>query len=317
MSKKVRVKQVKVGAADTNNINDLFEEMIGAKDADPNIIRPKFVKVRNIVRYIHSVMHMMANLKDLDKDYPKLKQPMEEIKKYIHDMKESVFFLIDKDDVEDNYINMSKEDMNSMYKKLRENVFIKQLILLGSKLKKHKNCLEDSANLKDNFINQNPGLSFVIFDFSTLDLKQIWHEKNMSPHVKKIILHVLHKIYKNTVELYDIITSPDIDIDEFIGILLSSISDIKKQPMLNRCVHAFKRIEDSVALLKENFSKYYRESISCGNPDIIIHNFIIDVSNAGAPDARLTSEFRKIIQYMNQMSNQSGKSKDPKIKKLY
>ena len=83
MSRKVRVKQAKISAVDTNNINSLFEEMIGMKDADPNIILPKFVKARNIVRYIHSILNMLANLKDLEKDYPNLKKPMDEIKKYI------------------------------------------------------------------------------------------------------------------------------------------------------------------------------------------------------------------------------------------
>jgi hypothetical protein len=317
MSRKVRVKQSKINAVDTSSINGLFEEMVGMKDADPNIIRPKFVKARNLIRYIHSILNMLANLKDLDKDYPKLKQPMDEIKKYLFDMKESVYFSTDKEDVEDRYQEIDKTDMNNLYKKLKENVFTKQLVLLGSRLKQYKSNLEDPTNIKDNFIGQEPGLSFTIFDFSTLDLKQIWAEPKMSPSIKKIILQVLHKIYKSTLELYEIITSPDVDLDEFIALLLDSIGQLKKQPGLNRCLHAFKRIEDSVALLKDNFGKYYRDSISCGNPDIIVQNFIVDVSNAGGPDARLTSEFRKIIQYMHNMSNQNGRSKDPKVKKLF
>ena len=48
MSKKVRVKQTKIGGVDASNINGLFEEMVGMKDADPEIIRPKFVKVMNM-----------------------------------------------------------------------------------------------------------------------------------------------------------------------------------------------------------------------------------------------------------------------------
>lgn len=317
MSKKVRVKQAKISAVDANGINGLFEEMVGIKDADPEIIRPKFVKARNVIRYIHNILNMLANLRDLEKDYPHLKRPMDEIKKYIHDMKQSIYFSIEKEDVQDQYFEVNKADMNNLYKKFKENIFVKQLILLSSRLNQYKMYLDDPNNVRDNFIGLEPGLSFTIFDFSTLDLKHIWSDNTITPSFKKIILHVLHKLYKATYELYEIVTSPDVDLDEFITILLNSIQQLKKQPGLNRCNLAFKRIEDSVALLKKNFNKYYRESISCSNPDIIVQNFIVDVSNEGGPDARLTTEFRKIIQYMHKMSQQNGKNKDPKVQQLF
>ena len=317
MSKKVRVKQTKIGGVDASNINGLFEEMVGMKDADPEIIRPKFVKVMNIMRHIYNVFNILVEFKKVQEDFPNLIKPINEIKSYIYKMKDSIMFDPSKDVSEDRYVSLSKESINELYKKLKENIYTKQLICLCSVIRQHKVCLEDKNNLRDSFIMQEPGLSFMIFDFSTFDLKQIWSNSKTTQIFKNLILGILHNIYISTMELYEVITSPDIDIDEFINLLLSSIGQLKKTPALNRCNHAFKRIEDSVGMLKDNFSKYYRESVSCGNPDIIMQNFVIDVSNKGGPDAKLTSEFRKIIAYMYKLGNENGRNKDPKVKKLF
>jgi hypothetical protein len=108
-----------------------------------------------------------------------------------------------------------------------------------------------------------------------------------------------------------------VDIDKFTELLLSSIQELKKHPDLHRCNAAFKRIEQSVELLKGKFSDYYRESLASRNPDSLVTSFIVDVSNQGGADARLTREFRQIIQYMHKISQKSGKSKDPQVQKIF
>lgn len=316
MSKKVRVKMAKKIGVDTSSLNDMFEEMTGMKDADPNIIRPKFVKLRNLVKKVYETFNILVKL-NIREDYPSLEKPVDEIVQYINKMKESVFFSLEKEDDETKYLEVSKSDMNSLYKTLKENDFVKSLITLCGRLKRFEKDIGNKEELKSGFIGLEPGLDFQIFDFSTLDLKKIWVDNNIRPLVKTVILQILHKIYMITLDIYDVVTSPDVDLDDFINLLLNSIGDLETRPGLHRCKRAFKRIKDSVSMLKENFGKYYRESISCGNPDIIVQNFIIDVSNKGGPDARLTSEFRQIITYMHRLSEQTGKNKDPKVQQLF
>lgn len=51
MAGRVKIKQLKKVVGDVN-ISGMFEEMMGVKDADADIIIPKFIFVRNTLRYI-------------------------------------------------------------------------------------------------------------------------------------------------------------------------------------------------------------------------------------------------------------------------
>jgi hypothetical protein len=318
MAARVKTKIIKsaVGAED---VSKLFEEMMGVRDADPALVLPKFVKVRNLLRHIYKVFVQFSSFAPLRANFPQAVEGLDQIKKFAEDLRESVYFNPNTpDETVQQYAELSKSEINAFYCKLKDhNKHVKQLLILGGRLKQYKLYLDDSKNLRDNFIGQEPGLSFMIFNFSSLDLKQLWIDRNMKPIVKTYILNVLHSIWKDTYDVYLTITSPNVDIDKFTTVIMESVANLKKQPGLNNCNNAFRRIEKSVDLLKEKFDTYYRESVSSGNPNIIMESFIIDVSNQGLGDARLTREFRQIIQHLHKVSQESGRSKDPNIQKLF
>jgi hypothetical protein len=330
---KVKVKQVKKMVGDVN-INGMFEEMMGVKDADPAIIAPKFVKLRNTLKHICKIFMQFSSFTPLRNDFPECKKGLDEIKDFVEKVKESTYITdepgktdSDKDtadskltDNDEKYYSLDKKTINELYKKLKDNEYVKRLIIMCNKLEKYKKNFGDDVKKvapKENFVNQEPGLTFIIFDFSSLDLKLLWANSKITSMVKKYVISILANLRKYSYELYNIITSPDVDVDEFSQILLSSISELKKQPDLHRCSAAFSRIEQSVGLLKEKFPDYYRESVASQNPDALITSFIVDVSNQGGANARLTREFRHIIQYMHKVSNQSGKNKDPAVQKIF
>lgn len=307
-----KIKQIKKVIGDVN-ISEMFEEMMGIKDADEQIIIPKFIGIRNNMRYVYKILFQFSNL--LSNDFPKYKSQLDEIKLFADNMKESV--QLGNDDSDENVHKLSKVDINNIYRKLKNNEYVKQLVILCSILEKHKNNFSDEKNLKENFILQNPGLTFCIFNFSNLDLKLLWTEQNIKPFVKKYILTILNNLYKKTKEIYSFITSPDVDINNFSHVLISAITELKKHPQLHRCVNAFKRIEQSVELLRDNFDKYYRDSIASENADVMVTSFISDVCNQGGSNKGLTREFRTIINYMHSVSQQNGKNKDPNIRKIF
>jgi len=313
----VKIKELRKIVGD-HGINDMFEEMMGIKDADPEIIIPKFVKARNLIIHIYKVLDQFCNFKTLQDDFPKLKPAIDDIKKFIIQMQENICFSPNIEETENKYHSLDKVQINQLYKKFKDNQYVKRLIINCGRLKQWHSCFDDPNNLKDNFIGQEPGLSLFIFDFSSLNLKELWaDDKQLKPVVKKYILNVIHIIWKDLFALYKIITSPDVDIEKFTQILLESIMQLQKQPGLDRCKNAFQRIKNSVELLNSNFDNYYRESVASSNPNMIIENFIIDVSNQGGANAQLTREFRVIIQYMHKMSAQNGKNQDPNVKKLF
>lgn len=316
MSGKVKIKELKKVVGDVN-LNGMFEEMMGVKDAEADIIIPKFVFVRNTLRHIYRVFQQFSTFGPLRTDFPAIGDALDEIKKYSEDMKESAYLKHDHEEKETAYQSISKEDINGLWRKLKDNQYVKSMVVLCSRLGKYKSNFEDSNALKENFVNQEPGLSFILFDFSTLDLKMLWADTRMKSPVKKYILAVLGSLYKHTHALYKCVTSPDVDVEKFTEVLMSSIAELKKQPKLHRCQTAFRRIEQSVELLHDKFDDYYRESVASENADMLVMSFIVDVSNQGGASATLTREFRTIIQYMHEISQKSGKNKDPNVQKIF
>jgi hypothetical protein len=232
-------------------------------------------------------------------------------------MKESLAFDETKEETEEIFAGKDKDAINVIYKKIKEDKFIKSLIDSAGKLKIYHKNFENLNDLKLNFIFQEPGINFNIFAFSSLDLKLLWSNRDIKVIVKKYILTILHHFYKNTFEIYKTITSPDVDIERFTEVLMASIAEIKKNPELHRCKNAFRKIEESVQLLHNKFEEYYRDSIYSKNINIIMENFINDVSRQGGHSPALLREFRIIINYMKKASHQTGRDKDPNIKKLF
>ncbi len=122
-------------------------------------------------------------------------------------------------------------------------------------------------------------------------------------------------LFKTTYDIYEIVTSPDIDISKFSDIIIQSIQQAKK--MIPRANRAFRKIEDSVELLKNNFQGYYKDFISTKNPTIILENFILDCSkeNGDDVDIELARQFKKIVMFYQKKSQ--GKIKDPRVNQLF
>ena len=128
---------------------------------------------------------------------------------------------------------------------------------------------------------------------------------------------ILLKVYSFTIEIYNVVRTPDIDVDQFIEIITSSITEIQKRPELNRCSKAFNKIKESVLLLKTNFNDYYRDFVETQDNTIIMQNFILDVSKNTKADLELTRQFRKIISYYREQAQKSGGQNNEKINMIF
>ena len=311
-----RVKQVKRSlTGDPEVLKGMFDEMMGAKDADESIILPKIINSRNLIKHIIKVLNQFATFTPLRQNFPTIKGSLDEINEFTERIS-AALKLTAEEEKQEKYASMSKTEMNAFYKSIKESDCVKTLVIMCSRLKMYSRYIDNLNELKDNFIGQEPGLSLRIFGFSSLDLKVLWASDVITASVKKYILTILHILYKKSHELYRVTTSPDVDVEKFSSVLIDAITNLKKHPELSRCNRAFTRIEKSVELLKNKFDGYYRESVACSNSNMILESFIIDVANQGSADPRLTREFRQIIQYMHKVGNQTGKTKDPTVQKM-
>jgi hypothetical protein len=201
---------------------------------------------------------------------------------------------------------------NEVYSEIKKSSIINTIIITCKNLIPHKKSIEDVNELKDKFLLKG-GLNFAPLPFLIFNFKQIYIDDRLSEDNKDFILIILHKLYTISHEIYDTLSSPDIDVNEFVTIIMSSIDDVKKH--IPRCDQAFNKIAESVDLLKGNFSTYYKDYISSNNPTIIMENFVLDVSKNTRASPTLTAQFRKIIAHYRKIAAQQANN--PKLQTLF
>lgn len=317
---KVRSKEIRqmIGGEE---MNDMFDEMMGIKDADPTIIRPKFVALRNAIKTVYKLFRQIIGMEQLAKRFPSQTVGFIELHEWNQKLRADIYFESLDDELDSEYEHLDKETINSVYKHLKENKHIRELMTVCAKLKQYKDSIGDEKNLKDDFIFEEPGNTLYLFNFAAIDFKFMWLSDEMTALQKKQILIIVHRIWHNLFLIYKIITSPDIDIDRFTSLVREAMGKLKELPRLERCKLAFSRIDRSIDLLRDKFDDYYRESVASANPNLIMQNFVLDVSRQGdqnrAKQAQLTWEFGQIINCLKDMSQKNGRANDPKVKKLF
>lgn len=329
---KVKTKRVipKEAQADINEITKMFDQMTGASNADLEIIVPKYVTVRNRLRdycKVYKILIDFEELKQLFDEYENIFKQItdfiEDVKQFIQEQnKELAIESADKDTVEI-FKSITEVNMNAIWKKLKDHPCVKAVLITTSRLKRFEQFLSPNklttstdaphkSDLDDGFIKREPGLDMILLSFADLDLKHLWASEKATPMIKKLVLNILSKSYIYGFEIYDLITSPDVDIKKFSSLLISSIQALKHQ--IPRCDKAFDIISDSVMMLESNFKSYYRSSIEAQNPSVILESFIVDVSMKQKNNIHVMNQFRMIIRHLQK--NSSG-NKDPRVKSLF
>jgi hypothetical protein len=175
--------------------------------------------------------------------------------------------------------------------------------------------LECKESLSEDFILHSEGDFLTLFNFTTLDFKQMFYSDLMTKQFKTYILLFLHFIYVRVMAIVKDITSPNVDVDKFSEIVVRNIDEMRKH--IPRCDKAFDKIKASVSLLKDNFGGYYKSFVTSqnGNPGIIVENFVLDVAKKNSADVQTTRQFRQIINFYHKQIS-SKKVSDPKVRKM-
>lgn len=297
---------------DVNSLNAMFDQLTGVKDADPEIIIPKLVDLKNMIRRLYKVYSILIEFKEFHKIFPEYMQQLKATSEFFiklmddHDIDEK------KLSEEEPYFEMESSKVNELYVKLKDSDEVKSLVVASGNLNPFKKYLQDEKNLSDSFIKKEPGVNFTPVPFCEINLKKIWSSDRCGTMVKKFLLTILHKTYAIGYSIYDNITSPNIDIKEFSTVLVESIKSIRKQ--VPRCDKAFDMIAESVTMLEKKFKGYYKTSVEASNPSLIIESFIVDVSVSHKSNAAITGQFRRIISFMKKKAQGNN---DPRVKKLF
>ena len=313
---------------DQETLTELFEQMTGLRDADIDIIMPKYVNVMALLKKMYKLYELLSNLEvfvnnfaeyawidevilflqnikdecdlDLSKDY--------QIDKLKHELYEQ--FYGNKDMQLDEAEVQLKNHVNNLYRTVKNSQVIKKIMVTSANLAPFKSNLS-LDEVSDTFIKWEPGNTFMPLAFTSLDLKLIWNS-DIEPKGKKFLLSILQHTFKISYDIYDMIYSPDVDIAQFSDLLISTITKLRSQ--IPRCDKAFDVIETSVNMLKFNFKDYFRLSVESENPSTILESFIVDVASSQRANPTVVAQFRRITAYIKK---NSANSNDPRIKQLF
>jgi hypothetical protein len=314
---KSKTKKVKIPLANDRDISELFNQMLGTGVANLKLAYPRYVDNRELCERIVKVFKLLADSPTLNN----MTEYRREILEYTENCEANIraLFNINLDEYQLDFEKTPKElaeQFTVKYEEMKKAPFIKSLIYIADNLYPYRTNFANVDKLNHIFIFDISGITWKPFPFS-LDVKEIVYTDNISKSHIEFIMTVICKIYEFTFKLYENMRTPDIDIDQFIDIIIASIDKIQKMPELNRCDKAFRKIKESVRLLKTNFNDYYRDFLETQDNTIIMQNFVIDVSKNTKADLEMTRQFRKIISYYREISQKTDGVQNEKMNMLF
>lgn len=203
----------------------------------------------------------------------------------------------------------------SIYNYIKDSHVINNMIVLCGNLIKY-NELDDVNNLTYSFAINEPGIDLNILPFCEINFKIVFvDDDDVSETEKKYILTLLHILKSQTKIIYDIITSPNIDVKEFSNVIMGIIPILRKR--IPRCDRAFDHLANSASILENNFGKYYKDIHQSGDPSMLIQNFVMDVADNVQDDSRLISELRTIVEFHRKQLNKGDANINPQLKSMF
>lgn len=302
----VRMVKKNIGGVSSDELGVVFNQLLGdEKSLDPLVVMEKYNK---LVSNIDTIKKLIQKLMDTIL-IPKFSKN-QTMKNNITDLTE---FIKQCEDILS--LQATETNVIQVYREIKNNNLIKILLTTCRNILPHSKHLQDIDNLSETFIHNAVGISLELFSFTKLNFKMLFNSPLMAKDNKKYVLIILSMVFTKTYDVYNLVTSPDIDIEKFSKIIIESIQEAKKQ--IPRCDKAFKKIAHSVDLLKNNFNNYYKDFIETESPTIIVEHFILDVSKNLDADAETTRQFKRIVMHYQKRYNESGKNKDPRLKQMF
>lgn len=314
---KAKVKKIKVSSANDRDISDMFNQMLGTGSANIGIAYPRYLNIKELSLRVIKIFSLLATspaMNAYQNDRRIILQYCESSKSHISNL-----FTLNLDKYSLNYDETPKEiadKFTSDYEAIKKSPYIKSLIMIADKLHPYKDNFTKMDKLNHKFIFDISGVDWSPFPFP-FNIKDYFLDINLNKSSIEFMMVILFKTYAFTIEIYNICRTPDIDVDQFIEIITSSITEIQKRPELSRCSKAFNKIKESVMLLKTNFNDYYRDFVETQDNTIIMQNFILDVSKNTKADLELTRQFRKIIAFYREQAQKNGGQNSEKINMIF
>ncbi len=105
---------------------------------------------------------------------------------------------------------------------------INTVIVICKNLTNHKKSIENKDSLSPHFL-RSAGLSFAPFpEMPAANFKAFYNDLSLTAADRDNVLYYLHKLYHCSHAVYEAVSKPDIDIEEFVQVVAQSIDQVQK-----------------------------------------------------------------------------------------
>lgn len=294
---------------DAKELSDLFNQLSDTTDSDPDILVPMTNNLINAIFQSLSVLKIVNEFGLIVSEFPALELSNKVLGKFLVDSVAET--KIKGKSTEEKIAGLDSKEINTIFRKLRESDTVKKLTTTAGILQKFKKEIESDDS---KFIKSE--LEFKPFpSYYPIDLALIW-KMETTPNLEKIknvLFLSIKKLMVSTFDVYDISTSPTVNIEKFSDLLIEQLTELKKE--IPRCDKAFDAIRSSSKMLKKNFKTYYRMGLEAGNRNLVAEFFISDLlkgSKAKSPVIKF--QLTKIGNYLREKAKKYS-DVNPGIKK--
>ncbi len=298
---KVKSKAKKITVADDNGLGEMFGQLVSNESRE---VAVTYAKYRRLGDSCAEILHILRVLKDSPlMKTEQIVDPQTRID-FIHycdnahrEITETFSYHLAGGPFA-HVENGSEEEIN-FHKKhdaSKNTPFVRDCVNMCDALAAYKEYFSNVKKLNHSFVFSLPGTSWTPLPVKSFNIKDVFARAPMA-NVYSFIVTVLHQLFINSMAVYENVTSPDVDVNRFSELIIEYIGQLKKVPDLHRCGKAFSEIENSLGLLKNNFSTYYRDSLNSGDNYTIMENFLLDVSSNAPANPEVTRQFNTIINF--------------------
>jgi hypothetical protein len=327
--------KVKVVESKHKDISDIFSQLLGVGTCNFDICYPKYRSISETLNKLIKATELLGQLPAL-KQYSEFETTITEIEGFVKHAKEQHAEAFSWKAPETQTLEPMKpeeiEAFGKIYEANKTHKLVSLFVSTCNQLIRYKLYIEDPNTANHEFILRMPGTEFVPLAFSSLNIKRLVvllsidaeplasrsqqeNEKYCKGYkdLLKVLVLILNKIYSLSYNLYKIVSSPDVDVEEFSRVVIDNIDQVKKQ--IPRCEKAFNAIRKSIGLLKSNFGKYYRDFTETGSQTAIMESFILDVATDTKTDPETIRQFREIMKHYKKIA--ASQSNNPQLKMLF
>lgn len=317
-------------AVNNAEIQGMFAGLLGGGDegANPAVTWPKYKKLIGLIDRYQRALALLSRIPVMQLEPVMLETSIRaaeemaaaaaatftapNLEPYIHRNGPEGMFA----DKRENYDKVPHEQIaqfTAVYSALKTAPLVTGIILTCDKLVAKRAMISDAAALKDHFLTKTAGSTYAPLHGIPINFKALYQNTLATPEDRKFILLILNKFYTISHEVYEVVTSSDMDMDEVSEVLISSISTVEKE--LPRCGDAFRQIRGSIGLLRNNLPEYQKDYVISNNPSVIMEHFVRDVAAGSDVDAKTTGQFNQIIKKYRSMAAANANS--PQIRAIF